>query len=102
MGGDALGRTFLPPRLILHINRRFTEIAGYRSVLERASRLAVERGDFTIAFDRDDRDVFSHRYGIEGPKASDTSGTASLRSAQLQLVSLNLPRVGYLAGDAQV
>jgi ribonucleoside-triphosphate reductase len=100
--GDALARTFLTPRLILHINQRFNEIPGYRSVLERASRLAVERGDFTIAFDRDDHDAFSHRYGIEIPKSVETSGIASLRTAQLQLVSLNLPRVGYLAGDDQV
>jgi anaerobic ribonucleoside-triphosphate reductase len=100
--GDALGRTFMTPRLILHINRRFNEISGYRSVLERASRLAVERGEFTIVFDRDDRKVFSRRYGIEGPATMASSSAASLRSAQLQLVSLNLPRVGYLAGDDQV
>jgi ribonucleoside-triphosphate reductase len=100
--GDALARTFLTPRLILHINRRFNEIPGYRSVLEKASKLAVERGDFTIAFDRDDGDDFTHRYGIEAPRAIETSGSASMRAAQLQLVSLNLPRVGYLAGDDQV
>jgi ribonucleoside-triphosphate reductase len=100
--GDALARTFLTPRLILHINGRFNEIQGYRSVLERASRLAVERGEFTIAFDRDEQDVFSRRYGIESPRTLASANTGSLRSAQLQLVSLNLPRVGYLAGDDQV
>src|SRR5215471_18242675 len=31
-----------------------------------------------------------------------SANTGSLRSSQLQLVSLNLPRVGYLAGDDQV
>jgi ribonucleoside-triphosphate reductase len=100
--GDAMGRTFLTPRLILHINRRFNEISGYRAVLERASRLAVERGEFTIVFDRDDQQAFSRRHGIEAPKSLGTSSTGSFRSSQLQLVSLNLPRVGYLAGDDQV
>jgi len=100
--GDALARTFLTPRLILHINGRFNEISGYRSVLERASRLAVERGEFTIAFDRHEHEVFSRRYGVEAPRNLSSASTGSLRSSQLQLVSLNLPRVGYLAGDDQV
>src|SRR6185295_15552986 len=45
--GDGMGRAFLTPRLILHINRHFNEIPGYRGVLELASRLAVERGGLT-------------------------------------------------------
>src|ERR1043165_10281907 len=67
--GDGMVRAFLTPRLILHINRHFNEIAGYRGVLELASRLAVERGGLTIAFDRDDDGSFFRRYGINDDKA---------------------------------
>jgi anaerobic ribonucleoside-triphosphate reductase len=100
--GDSLGRTFLTPRLILHITRRFNEVPGYRTVLEQASRLAVERGEFTVAFDRDDEGTFFRRYGIDDERGIERSESFQWRSAQLQVVTLNLPRVGYLAGGDQL
>jgi ribonucleoside-triphosphate reductase len=100
--GDGQGRAFLTPRLVLHINQHFNEIPGYRSILELASRLAVERGGITIAFDRDDEGTFVRRYGIHDEKGLARSENHSMRSAQFQIVSLNLPRVGYLAGENQV
>ncbi len=100
--GDGSGRAFLTPRLILHINRHFNEIAGYRAVLELASRLAVERGGLTIAFDRDDEGTFYRRYGIGDQQAIARTPTHAMRSAQFQVVSLNLPRVGYLAAGNHV
>ena len=100
--GDGMGRAFLTPRLILHINSHFNEIPGYRGVLELASRLAVERGGLTIAFDRDDEGSFFRRYGINDDKAITRTANHALRAAQFQIVSLNLPRVGYLAGDNHV
>ncbi|HET9530857.1 MAG TPA: anaerobic ribonucleoside-triphosphate reductase, partial [Blastocatellia bacterium] len=100
--GDGQGRAFLTPRLILHINRHFNEVPGYRAVLELASRLAVERGGLTIAFDRDDDGSFFRRFGINDEKALGRTDSHALRSSQFQVVSLNLPRVGYLAGGNQV
>lgn len=100
--GDGSGRAFLTPRLVLHINRHFNEIPGYRAVLELASRLAVERGGLTIAFDRDDEGTFFRRYGINDEKAVARTASHALRSSQFQVVSLNLPRVGYLAGSNHV
>jgi ribonucleoside-triphosphate reductase (formate) len=100
--GDGQGQAFLTPRLILHINRHFNEIPGYRTVLELASRLAVERGGLTIAFDRDDEGTFFRRFGIIDEERVARTDSHALRSAQFQVVSLNLPRVGYLAGGNQV
>ena len=100
--GDGSGRAFLTPRLVLHINRHFNEIPGYRAVLELASRLAVERGGLTIAFDRDDEGTFFRRYGINDEKTLARTASHALRSSQFQVVSLNLPRVGYLAGNNHV
>lgn len=99
--GDALSRAFLAPRLVLHINPHFNEIPGYRALLDVISRLAVERGGFVIAFDRDDEGAFFRRYGISDPQMVE-SETWAWRSAQFQVVWLNLPRVGYLAGGAHV
>src|SRR5262249_47322315 len=89
-------------RLILHINRHFNAVPGYRGLLELASRLAVDRGGLTIAFDRDDEGSFYRRYGISDEKALERTSTHSLRSSQLPGVSLNLPRVGYLAAGDQL
>jgi ribonucleoside-triphosphate reductase len=100
--GDSLGRTFLTPRLVLHINRSFSEIPGYRSVLEMASRLAVERGEFTVSFDRETEETFYRRYGIDDDKQITRAQSHSWRSSQFQIVSINLPRVGYLAGGDQL
>jgi anaerobic ribonucleoside-triphosphate reductase len=99
--GDAMSRAFLTPRLVLHINAHFNEVAGYRSVLELASRLAIERGGLVIAFDRDDESAFFRRYGISDERALRAESRA-WRSSQFQVISLNLPRVGYLAGGDQV
>ena len=100
--GDGSGQAFLTPRLVLHINSHFNEIQGYRGVLDLASRLAVERGGLTLAFDRDDDGSFFRRYGINDEKALNRTETPALRASQFQNVSLNLPRVGYLAADNHV
>ena len=100
--GDGRGQAFLTPRLILHISRHFNAVPGYRGVLELASRLAVERGGVTIAFDRDDEGSFYRRYGIADEKAVSRTPNHAMRSAQFQVVSLNLPRVGYLASGNHV
>jgi len=100
--GDARQRPFVSPRAILHINSRFTERAGYRVVLDLASRVATERGGLTIAFDRDGESAFFERFGVSDPSTIAKTETENWRSAALAAVAINLPRVGYLAGGDQV
>ncbi len=100
--GDGSGRAFRTPRVILHLSRGFDERPGCRAVLELAYRLAVERGGLTIAFDRDVEGAFLRRYGILETNAAEPVENHALRSSQFQTVSLNLPRVGYLAAGDQV
>jgi ribonucleoside-triphosphate reductase len=100
--GDGSGRGFLTPRLILHINKHFNEMPGYRAVLDLTSRLAVERGGLVVAFDRDDDISFFRRYGIHDEKGLQRAENHALRAVQFQVVSLNLPRVGFLAADNHV
>jgi ribonucleoside-triphosphate reductase len=94
--GDGSGRGFLTPRLILHVSRRFLEVPEYNDAVRKACHLAVERGGVVLALDRDDDDVVLDRYGITG-ESMPVGADDSLRSAWFQIVSLNLPRVGYLA-----
>ena len=100
--GDGSGHAFRAPRVILHLSRGFDEGPCRRAVLELAYRLAVERGGLTIAFDRDGEGAFSRRYGILEMDAAERVENHALRSTQFQTVSLNLPRVGYLAAGDQV
>lgn len=102
LAGDARGRPFASPRAILHITPRFNEQPGYRKLLDLASRAAAERGGLTIAFDRDENEAFFARYGVSDERSVERATTAEWRSAALAVVSLNLPRVGYLAAGDQV
>jgi ribonucleoside-triphosphate reductase len=100
--GDSLGRAFSTPRLILHLNRNFAQNPEHQYVLELAAELAIARGGVTIVFDRDEDDIFLRRYGVIGRRVPSTIESHALRSTQFQLVSLNLPRVGYLAAGNHV
>lgn len=102
LAGDARGRPFVTPRAILHITPRFNGQPGYRSLLDLASRVATERGGLTISFDRDESASFFGRYGVTDARSVERSDSAGWRSASLAVVSLNLPRVGYLASGDQV
>jgi anaerobic ribonucleoside-triphosphate reductase len=101
LAGDARGRPFLSPRPILHITKHFNEQPGYRGLLDLASRVAAERG-LTFVFDRDDSASFFNRYGLVDDRAVETSASSEWRSAALQVVALNLPRVAFLAAGDQV
>ncbi len=102
LAGDARRRPFVSPRAILHVTSRFTERAGYRAVLDLASRVATERGGLTIAFDRDGESAFFERFGLSDANVIAKTETDNWRSAALAAVAINLPRVGYLAGGDQV
>lgn len=93
--GDVDGKTFLAPRLVLHLTRSLEPWA-----LKLVTRLAAERGGVTVAFDRYPERAFGDRYGVAGEAPDGESH--GWRSSQLQVVSLNLPRVGYLAAGRQV
>lgn len=95
--GDAEGRGFFSPRLIL----RAGDEIGSERLLMLASQLVTERGGLTIVLDRNSGRAFFDRYGIPDDLARGTE-TDAWRSSQFQVISLNLPRVGYLAGGRQV
>lgn len=95
LAGDASGRPFTSPRPILHITDRFATSPGHKKFLELVSQAAVEKGGIRIAFDRDDTQSFFLRFGIPfGAGFSDVSSW-QWRTASLQSVAINLPRIGY-------
>lgn len=99
--GDAQGRPFLTPRLVLHLTERFATIEGYREFLELLCDVLARRGGVRIVFDRDDARSFFSRFGVPFEAGHERAETWRWRAAVLQAIAINLPRLAYRAdGDA--
>lgn len=98
--GDAEGRPFLTPRLVLHLTDRFPTIEGHREFLDLLSLTLAHQGGIRIVFDRDERRGFFSRFGVLFQSDHERAETWRWRTAILQAIALNLPRLGYRAqGD---
>jgi ribonucleoside-triphosphate reductase len=93
--GDASGRPFMTPRPILHITDQFAAGPGYRSLLDLVSQTIVQKGGIKIAFDRVSQRSDFWRFGLPLPSDHRQTQTWHWRSAVLQAVAINLPRIGY-------
>lgn len=98
--GDGEGRPFLTPRLVLHLTERFATIEGYREFLDVLCDVLGHRGGLRVVFDRDVRRSFFSRFGVLFETGHERAETWRWRTATLQAIALNLPRLGYRAdGD---
>ncbi|MBS1809761.1 MAG: anaerobic ribonucleoside-triphosphate reductase [Acidobacteria bacterium] len=100
--GDGQGLPLVGPRPILHVTSRFVDNPGYRSFLDLASRVAIERGGVTFAFDRSPEidealTTFTNRYGMDPIVLSRAKESWQWRASVFSSVALNLPRIGYKA-----
>ncbi len=100
--GDGQGLPLVGPRPILHVTSRFVDNPGYRSFLDLASRVAVERGGVIFSFDRSPEvdealTTFTNRFGMDPAVLQRASESWQWRAAFFSSVALNLPRLGYRA-----
>ncbi|MCS7156149.1 MAG: anaerobic ribonucleoside-triphosphate reductase [Blastocatellia bacterium] len=93
--GDAEGRPFLTPRLVLHLTDRFATIEGYREFLKLLCDVLVHRGGVRLVFDRDETRSFFLRFGVPFEVGHERAETWRWRTAVLQAIAVNLPRIGY-------
>jgi ribonucleoside-triphosphate reductase len=105
--GDGQDLPLIGPRPILHVTSRFVDNPGYRSFLDLASKVALERGGVTFAFDRSPEDdealqTFTNRYGMNASVLQRASESWQWRAAMFSSVALNLPRLGRRAGGDQL
>ena len=92
--GDAKGKPFILPRPLLHITETFWKNKDAREFLRYACDVANLKGNTCFVFDRDENASFSILFEGEQDKPW------LARSAAIQSVTLNLPRLGYrAAGD---
>ena len=104
--GDATGKPFILPRPLLHITEEFWRAEGAVDFLQHACDVASLKGNTCFVFDRSE-DALSFACGNAAFRQDDAvSGELEkpwlMRSAAIQSVTLNLPRLGYKAnGDEE-
>ena len=104
--GDATGKPFILPRPFLHITEEFLKSEGAADFLQHACDVAGCKGNTCFVFDRgEDASCFSCGNVAFRQNAAVNGELGKpwlMRSAAIQSVTLNLPRLGYKAkGDEE-
>ncbi len=100
--GDAAGKPFIFPRPIVHITDEFFRTPGHEAFLEEVCGVSAAKGNPCFVLDREG-DAASPPCGFPDPAGKGIAGVAeeswSGDFSSIQNVTLNLPRLGYRAGD---
>jgi ribonucleoside-triphosphate reductase len=101
--GDATGKPFILPRPMLHITDEFWKSEGAADFLQQACDVASGKGNTCFVFDRaEDAQSFAcdAAFRRDAKAVGELDKPWLMRSAAIQSVTLNLPRLGYKAkGD---
>ena len=102
--GDGSGRPFFFPKPIVHITEKFFHTPGHMDFLYHISDVASDKGNTYFVFDRGETAKISEccrlSFKLEESDILDAKQPWRMRYCALQNVSLNLPRIAYLAhGD---
>ena len=101
--GDATGKPFILPRPLLHITEEFWKAEGADDFLQHACDVAGCKGNTCFVFDRgEDAQFFACDVACrqDAEESGELDKPWLMRSAAIQSVTLNLPRIGYKAnGD---
>ncbi len=102
--GDGSGRPFFFPKPLVHITEKFFKTDGHEAFLDHICDVAADKGNTYYVFDRGDTAKISQccrlSFKLEEADLLDAKEPWRMRYTALQNVSLNLPRIAYLAkGD---
>ncbi len=101
MEGDAMGKTFVFPKPLLHINKDFFETEGYEEFLDLACKVASKQGITYFVFDRGDEITVSQccrlKLRLKERDLEETKTPEKMRFSALQNITINLPRIAYKA-----
>lgn len=99
--GDAMGRPFFFPKPEVHITEKFFKTEGHEEFLYKISKLASEKGNTYFVFDRGATARISEccRLAINLDKndLQLVKEPWKMRFSAMQNVTLNLPRIAYMA-----
>jgi ribonucleoside-triphosphate reductase (formate) len=99
--GDGAGRPFFFPKPIVHITEKFFHTDGYMDFLNLICDVASDKGNTYFVFDRGETAKISEccrlSFKLEEQDLLDAKEPWRMRYCALQNVSLNLPRLAYMA-----
>lgn len=103
-GGDGTGRPFFFPKPQVHITEKFFQTPGHEGFLEHISAVAADKGNTYFVFDRGETAKISEccrlAFKLDDRDLEDAHYPWKMRYSALQNVTINLPRIAYLAkGD---
>jgi len=104
MEGDGSGRPFFFPKPLVHITEKFFQTPGHMDFLHHICEVASEKGNTYFVFDRGETAKISEccrlSFKLDQTDLEDAKEPWKMRYCALQNVTLNLPRMAYLAkGD---
>jgi ribonucleoside-triphosphate reductase len=102
--GDAMGKTFVFPKPLLHLNDEFFKTEGWEEMLDIACKVASSQGITYFLFDRGDSVRVAQccrlKLKLGEEDLAETRTPEKMRFTSLQNVTVNLPRMAYKAkGD---
>ena len=102
--GDGAGRPFFFPKPLVHITEKFFKTPGHEDFLHLICQVAAEKGNTYFVFDRGNTAKISEccrlSFKLEKSDIEDAKTPWRMRYSALQNVTINLPRLAYLAeGD---
>lgn len=104
MEGDAMGKTFVFPKPLLHINEDFFATEGHEEFLELACEVASRQGITYFVFDRGDEITVSQccrlKLKLSEKELEETMTPERIRFSALQNITINLPRIAYKASGS--
>ncbi|OGP95134.1 MAG: anaerobic ribonucleoside-triphosphate reductase [Deltaproteobacteria bacterium RBG_16_47_11] len=99
--GDGSGRPFFFPKPLVHITEKFFQTPGHMDFLYHICDVASEKGNTYFVFDRGETAKISEccrlSFKLDQTDFEDAKQPWRMRYCALQNVTLNLPRIAYLA-----
>jgi len=102
--GDATGKPFFFPKPLVHITEKFFQTEGHMEFLHHICDVASDKGNTYFVFDRGETAKISEccrlSFKLEASDFEDAKQPWKMRYSALQNITVNLPRLAYLAkGD---
>jgi ribonucleoside-triphosphate reductase len=101
--GDGAGRPFFFPKPLVHITEKFFQTEGHEEFLKLISDVAAEKGNTYFVFDRGETAKISEccrlSFKLEYSDLADAKQPWRMRYSAIQNITLNLPRIAYMAGS---
>ena len=99
--GDGAGRPYFFPKPLVHLTDKFFTEEGHEDFLNLISEVAADKGNTYFVFDRGETAKISEccrlAFKLEYSDLQDAKEPWRMRYSAIQNITLNLPRIAYLA-----